>query len=70
MPPQVLEINPKHPIIISLAQSRTDEADIKLSKLIAEQLFDNALISAGLIEDSREMIPRLNKILANALGKK
>ena len=38
------------------------------SRLIAEQLFDNALIAAGLMEDSRPMLSRLNSILLSALG--
>ncbi len=63
----MLEINPKHPIIRSFAQNRSDEKVVQLAKLVAEQLFDNALISAGLIEDSREMVPRLNKILSSLL---
>ena len=65
LPPQTLEINPKHPIMITLAQSRSDEKDVALAKLVVEQLFDNALVAAGLIEDCREMLPRLNQILSN-----
>lgn len=57
--------------MMTLAQSHPDEHDASLAKLIAEQLFDNALIAAGLLEDTREMLPRLNEILANSkLSKK
>jgi len=31
------------------------------------QIFDNALISAGLLDDTRSMIPRINKIMEDAL---
>jgi molecular chaperone HtpG len=30
---------------------------------VAEQILDNALITAGLLEDSRPMVARLNRIL-------
>lgn len=65
LPPQTLEINIKHPIMVTLAQTRESEADIALAKLVAEQLYDNALVAAGLIEDPREMLPRLTQILSN-----
>ncbi len=38
-----------------------------IAKLVAEQVFDNALIAAGLLEDSRFMLPRLNDILEGIL---
>lgn len=64
--PKVLEINPSHPIIQRLSTlSQTDEA---FAKVAAEQLFDNALISAGLIVDPRGIVQRMNEILARALN--
>lgn len=48
----------------TLAQS-FNEKDAELAKLVAEQLYDNALVAAGLIEDPREMLPRITKILEN-----
>jgi molecular chaperone HtpG len=33
------------------------------AKLVAEQILDNALISAGLLEDASGMVKRLYKIL-------
>lgn len=69
LPPQQLEINPGHPIIVSLYHARastlTEIADV--ATLVAEQLFDNALIAAGLTDDPRSMLPRLNKILRAAM---
>lgn len=67
LPPQTLEINPNHPVMLTLAQSHSGDKESALAKLIAEQLFDNALIAAGLLEDTREMLPRLNEILANSM---
>ncbi|AOS43535.1 Chaperone protein HtpG [Lacunisphaera limnophila] len=56
-----LEINPRHAVIKKLAALRTTDAD--KAELIAEQLLDNSLITAGLMEDPSRMIARLNKLL-------
>ena len=61
LPPQRVEINPKHPIIVGLNNARKSEA--LLGKICAEQVFDNCLIAAGILDDSRTMLPRLNDIL-------
>lgn len=66
LPPQVLEVNPRHPVIQKL--HRTSQSSPVLAQLAAEQLLDNALIVAGLLEDSRTMVPRLNKILEEVLS--
>jgi Molecular chaperone, HSP90 family len=55
------EINPRHTVIKRLAQTRASDAD--RAKLVAEQLLDNALIAAGLLEDPSRMVARLNKLL-------
>jgi len=65
-PKQHLEINPKHPIIVQLHSIHKENQD--LAQLVAEQVLDNALIAAGVMEDGRSMLPRLNKILGKALG--
>lgn len=69
LPPQQLEINPSHPIIVSLYHARAfpSSENAAVATLVAEQLFDNALIAAGLTDDPRAMLPRLNKILRAAM---
>ncbi len=57
-----IEINPRHAVILRLNELR--EADAEKATLVAEQLLDNALISAGLLEDPTAMVSRLNKLLA------
>jgi len=69
LPPQNLEINPSHPIIISLFSAMKANPENEVNKLIAEQLFDNALVAAGLIDDPRMMLNRLNEILVATLKK-
>ena len=67
MPPQVLEINPEHPIIHSLSRLHARGDKEEVAKLVAEQIFDNSLIAAGLVDDARNMLPRLNQILEKTL---
>lgn len=66
LPPQKLEINPNHPIIKKLNAMRT--VDEPLASLVAQQLFDNALIGAGMLDDARPMLGRLNELLDRSLG--
>ena len=42
---------------------RSREKDSKLAGLVAEQLYDNALVAAGLLDDARQMLPRLQSLL-------
>ncbi len=62
-----LEINPRHDIIARLAGQRG--ADAELAKVVAEQLLDNARVAAGLLEDPRAMLQRMNDLLARVLAK-
>jgi TNF receptor-associated protein 1 len=63
--PQQLELNPRHQIVIGLAA--LSESDPTTARDIAEQLIDNALVGAGLMDDARTMLPRLNRVLELAL---
>ena len=65
--PPDLEINPDHPIMTRLAKARTDHAD--LAGQVAQQVFDNALVIAGMMEDPRAMLGRLNGLLERVLEK-
>ncbi len=56
-----LEINPRSAVIRHLAAAKT--ASPEKATLIAEQILDNALISAGLFEDPSKMVARLYKLL-------
>ncbi len=62
-----LEINPRHPLIRNLSAAHAANPD--LAKLVATQLLDNALLSAGLLDDPRDMVRRVNDIMAAALHK-
>jgi molecular chaperone HtpG len=56
-----LEINPHHAVIKRLSGLQTSAPE--KAKLVAEQILDNALISAGLLDDASGMVKRLYKIL-------
>ena len=62
----ILEVNPAHAVMKRLASAT--EANPDLAGLIAEQLLDSALMSAGLLEDPHDMIARMNRLMEKALG--
>ncbi len=61
------EINPAHPLIARLEAIRQKEA--ALAGSVAEQILDNARVAAGLLEDPRAMLTRLNSLLEKVLAK-
>lgn len=62
-----LEINPRHELIHQLSAIRESNPD--LAKLVAGQLFDNALLSAGLLDDRTELIERGFRLMEEAMKK-
>ena len=56
-----LEINGSHSLIRNLASMR--EKDPELAATIAEQLFDNAVLAAGYMENPGSMVGRMNSLL-------
>ena len=69
LPPakQDLEINPAHAIMARLDAMR--QQDPALAASVAEQVLDNARVAAGLLEDPRTMLTRLNQLLEKVLTK-
>lgn len=61
-----LEINPRHPLIRKLSEAKDSNPD--LAKLVALQLLDNSLIAAGLLEDARDTVSRMNTLMEKAMG--
>ncbi len=61
-----LEINPRHALIRKLAEAK--DSNPELAKLVARQLLDNALIAAGLLEDARDTVSRMNTLMEKAMG--
>lgn len=57
----------RHPIIKKLSKLR--ESDPKLATLVVKQLLNNAMVSAGLVEDPRTALTEMNELLTLALEK-
>jgi len=66
-PKVILEINPRHEILKKL--SALAQSDAESAKLIAEQVLDNALLSAGLLDDPQRIVSRTEKIMEKLLAK-
>ena len=64
--PVKLELSETDPMIASL----TKLANEPVSKLIATQIYFNAMISAGMIEDARSVLPSVNQLLDQLLNPK
>ncbi|KAM9394390.1 heat shock protein 75 kDa, mitochondrial [Pholidichthys leucotaenia] len=62
-----LEINAGHDLIKKLHALK--DTNSELAGLLLEQIYDNAMIAAGLNDDPRPMISRLNDLLTKALEK-
>ncbi len=62
-----LEINPKNPLIVKLAELHQNDATFAAE--VAKQIHDNAMIQAGLVVDPLEMVERnyriLNRVVQN-----
>lgn len=65
---QDLEINPRHPVIVQLEKTRAKNEPLAIQ--VAEQINDNARVAAGLLEDPRAMLTRLNSLLEKVLADK
>lgn len=63
----ILEINPRHEIVRKLAAQRETNPDA--AQLIASQVLDNALLSAGLLDDPQRMVARTQEIMQALLSK-
>ena len=63
---QDLEINPAHPIIARLEVMR--QKDPAFAAEVTEQVLDSARIAAGVLEDPRAMLKRMNHLLERVLA--
>jgi len=61
-----LEINPSNGLIKKLASLRNGDAE--LARDMVEQIYDNAMIQAGLLVDSQKMVSRNYRILERMAG--
>ncbi|KAI4838310.1 heat shock protein 90 [Plasmodium brasilianum] len=59
--PATLELNPTHTIITSIYHLKNTNQEV--AKLLVHQLYDNASIAAGILDDPRSLLTRLNELL-------
>ncbi len=62
-----MEINPTSTLIKKLSQLR--EADQAFARDVTEQIYDNAMLQAGLFVDSQQLVSRNYRILERMAGK-
>lgn len=63
-PKKVLELNPRHSILLQL---NTIPSEVELGHLIIEQIYEDALLIEGLHPDPAGMIERIQKIIEAAI---
>lgn len=61
-PKVVLEVNPRHQVIKNLASLK--DSDAELAGMVTQQLTDNALLAAGMMDNPQKMVNRMNDLLA------
>lgn len=59
--PCTLELNPNHKTNLKILQLVTKNPEV--AKVLVNQLYDNASIAAGVVDDPRVMLSRLNQLL-------
>jgi molecular chaperone HtpG len=66
LPPMILELNRRHPLIRDLAERVADQSEDNLVRPAIEQLFDNLLLLEGLHPNPARMVPRIQTLLEAA----
>jgi len=62
-----MELNPSHSLMRQLNNARKQGPHQAQAALVARQLFDNVLLNAGILDEPRAMIGRLEEIMGLAL---
>lgn len=63
IPKKILELNPKSPLIQSLAERLKTNAQDPLIPLLTDQLYENELLAEGLHPNPAEMLPRIQQLM-------
>jgi molecular chaperone HtpG len=66
VPAKILELNPRHPILLYLKELPPED---DLAKATIEQIYESALLIEGLHPDPAGMIPRIQQLMQAALKK-
>lgn len=68
IPPQILEINRKHPLVQNLVHMVETQPLHPLIDMTIQQLFDSMLLLEGLHPNPAQMAPRIQKILEQTIA--
>lgn len=63
--PCSIELNSKHIIITQL--HKLIDFNRPVAEIVAKQVYDNACIAAGIVDDPRIMLDRLNKLVESVV---
>lgn len=63
---RILEVNPTHPIVENIAKLAAREPDSDRLRSYCETLYDQALLSEGVVEDPAKLVKRLEELLKQA----
>ena len=66
IPPKILEINRRHPLVQNLARLASVQASDAVTDAAIEQLFENLLLLEGLHPNPAQMVPRIQSLLEAA----
>jgi molecular chaperone HtpG len=65
-PRRILEVHPRHPLVLSLVNVLKSGEDVAFIDRTCEQLFDSALLLDGLLTDPHQFVARMHSLLAEA----
>lgn len=66
---KTLEINPRHPLILELANRAADKPEAQETKDIAELLYDSAMVNSGFaLEETKDFSSRLFRLMKSSLN--
>jgi molecular chaperone HtpG len=68
IPPKILELNRRHPLVAGLAARLATHAADPTVDLVIEQLFDSTLLQEGLLAHPADMVGRIQRIMEAAVG--
>jgi HSP90 family molecular chaperone len=68
LPVKTLELNPRHPLLHNLSHLLADNAGNPLIDVVAEQVFETALLQDGIHPDPASMAARLQLLMQAATG--
>jgi molecular chaperone HtpG len=66
LPKRVLELNPQHSLVRSLAAITAKDANDPFIADACEQLFEGAMLVDGYLSDPHRFVDRMNRVLDDA----